>query len=136
MLPSSRPANYNSVSISVSKKYLSIAVSILPKTNSNSPTSWPTSVFRNPEKNKPPNRTSPRRLCFIKPDNVTRASNRRLARCNRAGGLVRCRDESEVGFERYCALAVLGRNIHALGKLLIARADESAPAALSKRAAA
>ena len=51
-------------------------------------------------------------------------------------GLVRCRDESEVGFERYCALAVLGRNIHALGKLLIAKEDESAPAAISKRAAA
>ncbi len=51
-------------------------------------------------------------------------------------GLVRCRDESDVGFERYIALAVLGRNIHALGKLLIAKEDESAPAAISKRAAA
>ncbi|MCH7689381.1 MAG: ISNCY family transposase [Planctomycetes bacterium] len=51
-------------------------------------------------------------------------------------GLVRCRDESEVGFERYFALAVLGRNIHALGKLLIARKDASAPAAISKRDAA
>jgi hypothetical protein len=51
-------------------------------------------------------------------------------------GLVRCRDESDVGFERYFALAVLGRNIHALGKLLIAKEDESAPAAISKRAAA
>ena len=51
-------------------------------------------------------------------------------------GLVRCRDESEVGFERYFALAVLGRNIHALGKLLIAKEDESAPAAISQRAAA
>jgi len=36
-------------------------------------------------------------------------------------GLVRCRDQSEVGFERYVALAILGRNIHALGKLLISR---------------
>ncbi len=51
-------------------------------------------------------------------------------------GLVRCRDESEVGFERYVALAVLGRNIHALGKLLLAKEDESAPAAISERAAA
>jgi len=51
-------------------------------------------------------------------------------------GLVRCRDESEVGFDRYVALAVLGRNLHALGKLLIAREDERAPAALSKRTAA
>ncbi len=51
-------------------------------------------------------------------------------------GLVRCRDESEVGSERYFALAGLGRNIHALGKLLIARKDASAPAAISKRDAA
>ncbi len=51
-------------------------------------------------------------------------------------GLARCRDGTEVGFERYVALAVLGRNLHALGKLLIAREDESAPAASSKRAAA
>jgi len=51
-------------------------------------------------------------------------------------GLVRCRDVGEVGFERYVALAVLGRNIHALGKLLIAMKDEQALAALSRRAAA
>jgi hypothetical protein len=51
-------------------------------------------------------------------------------------GLVRCRDGTEVGFARYVALAVLGRNLHALGKLLIAREDELAPAAASKRAAA
>jgi len=51
-------------------------------------------------------------------------------------GLARCRDGTEVGFERYVALAVLGRNLHALGKLLIAREGESPPAAQSKRAAA
>ena len=51
-------------------------------------------------------------------------------------GLERCRDGTEVGFERYVALAALGRNLHALGKLLIAREDELAPAAYSKRQAA
>jgi IS5 family transposase len=51
-------------------------------------------------------------------------------------GLVRCRDGTEVGFERYVALAVLGRNLHTLGKLLIAREEELAPAAFNKRAAA
>jgi hypothetical protein len=51
-------------------------------------------------------------------------------------GLVRCRDASEVGFARYVALAVLGRNLHAMGKLLIAREDDMAPAAFSKRTAA
>ena len=51
-------------------------------------------------------------------------------------GMVRCRDRTEVGFARYVALAVLGRNLHALGKLLITREDNLAPAAFSKRAAA
>jgi hypothetical protein len=51
-------------------------------------------------------------------------------------GLKRCRDRSEVGFERYLGLAILGRNIHVLGKLLIARRQEQSAAALSKRKAA
>ena len=48
-------------------------------------------------------------------------------------GLKRCRDRSEVGFERYLGLAILGRNIHVLGKLLIARRQEQSAAAFSKR---
>ncbi len=51
-------------------------------------------------------------------------------------GLVRCRDVSEVGFERYVALAVLGRNIHALGKLIISQQNPNAAAAISYREAA
>lgn len=51
-------------------------------------------------------------------------------------GLKRCRDQSEVGFERYLGLAILGRNIHVLGKLLVARRKEQAAAAFSKRHAA
>jgi transposase, IS5 family len=51
-------------------------------------------------------------------------------------GLKRCRDHGEVGFERYLGLAILGRNIHVLGKLLIARQQAKAAAALSKRKAA
>ncbi len=51
-------------------------------------------------------------------------------------GLKRCRDRSEIGFERYFGLAILGRNIHVLGKLLIARREEQSAAALSKRKAA
>jgi IS5 family transposase len=51
-------------------------------------------------------------------------------------GLKRCRDRSEIGFERYLGLAILGRNIHVLGKLLIARRQAQAAAALSKRRAA
>jgi hypothetical protein len=54
----------------------------------------------------------------------------------RGNGSKRCRDRSELGFERYFGLAVLGRNIHTLGKLLIARRNEQAAAAQSKRKAA
>ena len=51
-------------------------------------------------------------------------------------GLDRCRDRAELGFERYVALGILGRNLHTLGKMLIAQEDEFANAAYSKRAAA
>ena len=54
----------------------------------------------------------------------------------RGNGMERCRDRSELGFERYFGLAVLGRNIHTLGKLLIARRNEYSAAAQSKRQAA
>ncbi len=54
----------------------------------------------------------------------------------RGNGLTRCRDRSELGFERYFGLAVLGRNIHTLGKLLIARRNATAASAQSKRKAA
>lgn len=51
-------------------------------------------------------------------------------------GLKRCRDRSELGLERYLGLAILGRNLHVLGKLLIAHRDEHALAGETKRAAA
>jgi IS5 family transposase len=48
-------------------------------------------------------------------------------------GLKRCRDRSEKGFERYLGLGVLGRNLHVLGKLLIAREAPRSQAAYSRR---
>jgi transposase, IS5 family len=48
-------------------------------------------------------------------------------------GLKRCRDRSEKGFERYVGLGVLGRNLHVLGKLLIAREAPESQAAYSRR---
>ena len=48
-------------------------------------------------------------------------------------GLKRCRDRSEKGFERYLGLGVLGRNLHVLGKLLIAREAPQSQAAYSRR---
>ena len=51
----------------------------------------------------------------------------------RGNGLRRCRDRSELGFERYFGLAVLGRNIHTLGKLLLAQQQAGALAAESRR---
>ena len=48
-------------------------------------------------------------------------------------GLERCRDRTEIGLERYVALGILGRNLHVLGKLLIAREDSASEAARTKR---
>jgi len=48
-------------------------------------------------------------------------------------GVVRCRDRTEPGFARYIQLAMLGRNLHVLGKLLIARQDATCQAAHSRR---
>ena len=48
-------------------------------------------------------------------------------------GLARCRDRSERGFSRYVQLAVLGRNLHVLGKILLSRADAQCKAAESRR---
>lgn len=50
-------------------------------------------------------------------------------------GLDRCRDRTETGLDRYLGLAILGRNMHVLGKLLIARASAEAESGKSKRAA-
>ena len=50
-------------------------------------------------------------------------------------GLERCRDRSERGFERYVALGILGRNLHTLGKLLIAAQSPDSAAATTRRAA-
>jgi hypothetical protein len=48
-------------------------------------------------------------------------------------GLARCRDRSEPGFSRYVQLAVLGRNLQVLGKILLAREDAACKAAQSRR---
>jgi IS5 family transposase len=48
-------------------------------------------------------------------------------------GLVRCRDRSEAGYERYVGLGILGRNLHTLGKLLLCRDQADCQAAKSKR---
>ena len=48
-------------------------------------------------------------------------------------GLERCRDRTERGFARYIGLGVLGRNLHVLGKLLIARETPDCQAAHSRR---
>jgi hypothetical protein len=48
-------------------------------------------------------------------------------------GLARCRDRSERGFRRYFQLGVLGRNLHVLGKILLADHDAQCHAAQSQR---
>ena len=54
----------------------------------------------------------------------------------RGNGLKRCRDRSEIGFERYFGLAVLGRNLHTLGKQLLSEQHPSSVSAHSLRRAA
>lgn len=45
----------------------------------------------------------------------------------------RCRDRSETGLERYLQLAILGRNLVTLGRMLIARESRDAQAGQSRR---
>lgn len=50
-------------------------------------------------------------------------------------GMKRCRDLSEIGFERYVSLAILGRNLPTLGRMLIAaQAPDSAAASTGRKA--
>jgi hypothetical protein len=51
-------------------------------------------------------------------------------------GLKRSRDRQLIGFERYVALGILGRNLHVLGKIVIQQEDELCEAARSYRVAA
>jgi transposase, IS5 family len=51
-------------------------------------------------------------------------------------GLKRCRDRSKVGYERYVALGILGRNLQTLGKQLLAQDQADCEAAKSKRKSA
>lgn len=48
-------------------------------------------------------------------------------------GLERCRDRSELGFSRYLQLAILGRNLHVLGKIVLAKQEPGCNAAQSQR---
>jgi len=48
-------------------------------------------------------------------------------------GQERCRDKSKRGYERYVGLGILGRNLHVLGKLLVARDNANCEAAKSNR---
>lgn len=48
-------------------------------------------------------------------------------------GQKRSRDHTEVGYERYVALGILGRNLHVLGKLLLADEAPTSNAAFTKR---
>ena len=50
-------------------------------------------------------------------------------------GQKRCRDRSESGYDRYASLGILGRNLHTLGRLLIAQQMPDCEAARSRRAA-
>jgi hypothetical protein len=48
----------------------------------------------------------------------------------------RCRDRSEIGLERYVQIAILGRNLHTLGRLLIAKKKKELSTSESRHKAA
>lgn len=45
----------------------------------------------------------------------------------------RCRDLSEIGFELYLQMGILGRNLHTLCQMLIVQENQSLAAAHSRR---
>jgi transposase, IS5 family len=51
----------------------------------------------------------------------------------RANGLKRCRDRSQLGYDRYVGLAILGRNLHTLGKVLLQHQHPQCLAGTTKR---
>jgi transposase, IS5 family len=51
----------------------------------------------------------------------------------RGNGLKRCRDRGLAGYARYLGLAVLGHNLHTLGKLLLRQQDTQSLAGATKR---
>jgi transposase, IS5 family len=51
----------------------------------------------------------------------------------RGNGLKRCRDRTLLGYRRYVGIAILGHNLHTLGKLLLRQQAPRSPAAYSKR---
>jgi transposase, IS5 family len=53
----------------------------------------------------------------------------------RGNGLKRCRDRGLLGYYRYVGLAILGRNLHMLGKRLLMRQERECLAAHTKRKA-
>ena len=61
------------------------------------------------------------RSSFARHEIATREWSRPSVHYNPGNGAKRCRDRTEIGFERYLCLAILGRNLHVLGKMLIAR---------------
>jgi len=48
-------------------------------------------------------------------------------------GLARCRDHSQLGYQRYIGLGILGRNLLVLGKLLLSQEHPNCLAAYSRR---
>jgi transposase, IS5 family len=51
----------------------------------------------------------------------------------RGNGLKRCRDRSLLGYRRYVGIAILGHNLHTLGKLVLRQQDPQCAAARSQR---
>jgi hypothetical protein len=51
----------------------------------------------------------------------------------RGNGMKRCRDRTLLGYQRYVGIAILGHNLHTLGKLLLRQQNPESLAASTKR---
>ena len=82
---------------------------------------------------RPSGRSARRRWNSVGHGGGIRGSSRRSARCSRATGWLGAGIGRFGGYCRYVGLGVLGRNLHVLGKLLIAREDPKCVAGQSRR---
>src|SRR4029079_8688123 len=56
-----------------------------------------------------------------------------IAALQAGNGQERCRDKSKLGYERYVGLGILGRNLQALGSLLLAQESAECESTQSRR---
>ena len=111
----------------------STAASTRRRTSGNWPRSWPILACRCPGRTQAKEQEAEATVEFRQARQSHPGIESAIDALQSGNGLERCRDRSERGFSRYLQLAVLGRNLHVLGKILLAREDAECKAAESRR---